>query len=98
MIGEALREKAAQDRKNAKKQARTEDDYRAAERENLHRTIEETLDAVSQEMREQLRAAAIAQLTEQGVPKQFLLDGLIKMEMSRLLKTQNSDGAERHQT
>jgi hypothetical protein len=93
VIGEALREKVVKDCKRAKERAGIEDERRAEERGNLRRQAEEAIDALPPEVREQLRREAIAHLTEQGVRQQFLLDGLLKMEMGRLLRKGKADTA-----
>jgi hypothetical protein len=61
VIGEALLEKAARERKRAKARARAEEDHRVGERENLHRRVEEILDTLSPDEHEQciLPASAV---------------------------------------
>ncbi len=51
--------------------------------------IEMQLREMPKEKQEELRQAAMDQLTEQGVPRRFLLDALVTAEMCRLLQQTN---------
>jgi hypothetical protein len=93
VISEALREKTTVERKRAKAQARTEIEQCADNRANERNQIEGRLTTLSVGEREQLRAAAVTRLLEQGVPKKFLLEGLIKMEMGRILAGEKGNSA-----
>jgi hypothetical protein len=93
VIGEALREKMVRDRRRAKTCARFEAERRVHEQEDLNKKVETQLGTLPTESRQKLREEAISHLLEQGIPKRFLLDGLVKMEMGRLLAQENVDTA-----
>jgi hypothetical protein len=85
IIGEALQEKAKCDRKTVSSRAQQDEERRMQEREAQLRGVDKKLRALAEEEQEQLRQAAVQRLTEQGLPKQFLLEGQIKLEMYRLM-------------
>jgi hypothetical protein len=89
VIGEALKEKTGYERKRKQQQTRVEeekrDECRAAER----RLVEKQLASLSSIEQQRLRQEAIDSLMSQGVKKDFLLESLIRSEMSRLFESRN---------
>jgi hypothetical protein len=86
IIGEALQEKAASDRKRARARIHRQDERESVEQGERNGLAVEKLRSLPSEEYERLRREAIRHLTEQGFQRQFIRDILIKIEMVRLLE------------
>ncbi len=89
VIGEALKEKTGHERKQKQQRARVKEEQRDERRTAERKLVEKQLASLSSIEQQRLRQEAIDSLTEQGVKKDFLLESLIKSEMSRLFESRN---------
>jgi hypothetical protein len=86
IIGEALQEKAANDRHRERVRVRQQEERESIERDERNARTVEKLSTLPSEEYERLRKEAIRSLTEQGFQRQFIRDTLVKIEMVRLLE------------
>jgi hypothetical protein len=89
IIGEALKEKTGQERKRKQQQARVEEDRKDEQRTAQRKLLEERLTSLSDTEQQRLRQEAIESLASQGVKAEFMLESLIKGEMSRICESRN---------
>jgi len=89
IIGEALKEKTGQERKRKQQQARVEEDRKDEQRTAQRKLLEERLTSLSDTEQQRLRQEAIESLASQGVKAEFMLESLIKGEMSRISESRN---------
>ena len=89
VIGEALKEKNGHDRKLKQQQVQVEEERKDEQREAQRKLVEKQLASLSSIEQQRLRQEAIDSLTEQGVKTDFMLESLIKSEMSRLFENRN---------
>jgi hypothetical protein len=89
VIGEALKEKIGHERKRKQLQARVEEERQDEQRVAQRKLLEKQLTSLSSTEQQRLRQEAIDSLTTQGVKAEFMLDSLIKSEMSRLFENRN---------
>ena len=89
IIGEALGERAVTQKKKKHLEKVNENDASLQKLTSERKEIEMQLREMPKEKQEELRQAAMDQLTEQGVPRRFLLDALVTAEMCRLLQQTN---------
>jgi hypothetical protein len=86
VIGEALQEKANNERKHERDCLRLREEREEQERDAQLRARTKELNRLPSEERARLRTQAIKSLTDQGLQRQFLMENLIKLEMLRLLE------------
>jgi hypothetical protein len=91
IIGEALGERTVTQKKKKHLEKVNENDASLQKLTSERKEIEMQLHEMPKEKQEELRQAAIEQLTEQGVPRRFLLDALVTAEMCRLLQQSTND-------
>jgi hypothetical protein len=86
VIGDALGERAASQKKKSKS-AKVNEDEKAQQRlEAERKETEVRLRQMPQHAQEELRQVAVAGLLQQGIPQRFLLEAMITAEMCRLLQ------------
>jgi hypothetical protein len=89
VIGEALKEKMGHEQKQKQRQERVEQERQDERRVAQRNLLEKHLAALSSTEQQRLRQEAIDSLTTQGVKAEFMLESLVKSEMSRLFENRN---------
>jgi hypothetical protein len=86
VIGEALGERAALQKKKSRATKVKEDEKSQKKSEVERKEIELRLRQMPQQVQEELREAAVTELLRQGIPQRFLLEAMVTAEMGRLLQ------------
>jgi hypothetical protein len=86
VIGEALGDRAAFEKKKSRTERVNEDGKAQQKSEAERKEIEGRLRRMPKQEQEELRQVAVAGLMQQGIPQRFLLEAMVTAEMCRLLQ------------
>lgn len=85
VISEALQERAQRDRKKQQQRSRRDEEEQEERKIEVRERVEREISGLAVDKQRRLREQAIENLSKQGVQRQFMLEGVIKSEMVRLV-------------